>query len=122
MSHPCGYRFWQASMLLLLALALGGGSAAAAHAQTHQPPPSAVRCPSPANPRTLYFECVGHPFDALEETLTKDWAGAPRCVSLGSRRPQRWCRMVHRQEPLGRRDREQLYGAERVHGAGWRHE
>ena len=75
MSHPCGYRFWQASMLLLLALTLGGGIAAAVHAQTRQPPPSAVRCPSPANPRKLYFECVGHPFDALEETLTKDWAG-----------------------------------------------
>jgi porin len=75
MSHPCGHRFWRASMLLLLALTLGGGIAAAAHAQTRQPPPSAVRCPSPANPRKLYFECVGQPFDALEETLTKDWAG-----------------------------------------------
>ena len=60
MSHPCSYRFWRASMLLLLALTLGGGIAAAAHAQTHQPP-SAVRCPSPANPRKLYFECVGQP-------------------------------------------------------------
>ena len=74
MRHPCGHRFWRASMLLLLALTLGEGIAVAAHAQPRQPP-SAVRCPSPANPRKLYFECVGHPFDALEETLTKDWAG-----------------------------------------------
>ena len=74
MSHPCGHRFWRATMLLLLALTLGEGIAVAAHAQPRQPP-SAVRCPSPANPRKLYFECVGHPFDALEETLTKDWAG-----------------------------------------------
>ena len=48
------------------------------------PPP---RTPSPVNrhrPRcgvpppplsTLYFECVGQPFDAIEATLTKDWAG-----------------------------------------------
>jgi hypothetical protein len=75
MRHPCGHRYWRASMLLLLALAWGGGMAAAAHAQTPQPPPSAVRCPAPANPRKLYFECVGQPFDPLEETLTKDWAG-----------------------------------------------
>jgi porin len=74
MSHPCGYRFWRARTLLLLALTLGVGMTVAAGAQT-RPPPSAVRCPSPANPRKLYFECVGHPFDALEETLTKDWAG-----------------------------------------------
>ena len=74
MSHPCSHRFWRASMLLLLALTWGGGIASAAHAQIHQPP-SAVRCPSPANPRKLYFECVGQPFDAREETLTKDWAG-----------------------------------------------
>jgi carbohydrate-selective porin OprB len=74
MSHPCGHRFWRASMLLLLALMLGEGIVVAAHAQPRQPP-SAVRCPSPANPRKLYFACVGHPFDALEDTLTKDWAG-----------------------------------------------
>ena len=75
MSHPRGHRFWRASVLLLLALTLGGGITAAAHAQTRHPPPSAVRCPSPANPQKLYFECVGQPFDAIEETLTKDWAG-----------------------------------------------
>jgi porin len=74
MSHPCGDCFCRARMLLLLALTLGVGMTVAAGAQT-RPPPSAVRCPSPANPRTLYFECVGRPFDALEETLTKDWAG-----------------------------------------------
>ena len=59
MSHPCGHRFWRASMLLLLALTLGGGIAAAAHAQTRQPPPSAVRCPSPANPRTVVLRMRG---------------------------------------------------------------
>jgi porin len=75
MRHPRGYRSWPASVLILLALTMGGGMAAAAHAQTPHPPPSAVRCPSPANPRKLYFECVGQPFDAIEETLTKDWAG-----------------------------------------------
>jgi porin len=46
----------------------------AAHGQTN--PPSAVRCPSPADPWQLYFECRGQPFDFIEETLTKDWAGA----------------------------------------------
>ncbi len=34
-----------------------------------------MRCPSPADPRQLYFECRGRPFDFIEETLTKDWAG-----------------------------------------------
>ena len=34
-----------------------------------------MRCPSPANPAGRYFECVGRPFDFIEETLTKDWAG-----------------------------------------------
>ena len=34
-----------------------------------------MRCPAPANPSSLYFECVGQPFDFMEETLTKDWAG-----------------------------------------------
>jgi porin len=72
---PGGHCCWRASVWILFALTLGIGSAATAHAQTRQPPPSSVRCPSPANPRTLYFECIGHPFDALEETLTKDWAG-----------------------------------------------
>jgi porin len=46
---------------------------AAAHGQTN--PPSSVRCPSPADPWQLYFECRGRPFDFIEETLTKDWAG-----------------------------------------------
>ena len=72
MRHPYDHRFWPASMLLLLVLTLGG--IAAAHAQT-RPPPSAVQCPSPANPRQVYFECVGQPFDVLEETLTQDWVG-----------------------------------------------
>jgi porin len=46
---------------------------AAAHGQTN--PSSSVRCPSPADPWQLYFECRGRPFDFIEETLTKDWAG-----------------------------------------------
>src|SRR4030095_13233093 len=46
---------------------------AAAHGQTN--PPSSVRCPSPADPWQLYFECRRRPFDFIEETLTKDWAG-----------------------------------------------
>ena len=38
----------------------------------------------------LFFECVGQPFDALEETLTQDWAGLrTECAGLGSRRPRR---------------------------------
>ena len=46
---------------------------ALAHAQAS--PPSSVRCPTPADPRQLYFECRGRPFDFIEETLTKDWGG-----------------------------------------------
>ena len=72
MRHPDNPRCWPTSLLLLLALTLGG--IATAHAQTH-PPPSAVRCPSPANPRQVYFECAGQPFDVLEATLTQDWVG-----------------------------------------------
>ncbi len=34
-----------------------------------------IRCPTPANPRNLHFECLGKQFDAIKETLTKDWAG-----------------------------------------------
>jgi porin len=33
-----------------------------------------LRCPAPANPKNLHFECVGAPFDAIKETLTKDLA------------------------------------------------
>lgn len=46
---------------------------AAAHGQTN--PPSSVRCPSPADPHRLYYECVGQPIDFIEETLTRDWGG-----------------------------------------------
>jgi len=56
----------------LYSIFLGMGISAA-HGQTN--PPSSVRCPSPADPRQLYFECRGRPFDFIEETLTKDWAG-----------------------------------------------
>ena len=59
--------------MLLLALPLIVGISALAHAQAS--PPSSVRCPTPADPRQLYFECRGRPFDFIEETLTKDWGG-----------------------------------------------
>ena len=63
-------------MLLLLALSLLSGIVVAAYGQTSpSSKPSSVRCPSPANPTGLYFECLGQPFDFIEETLTKDWAG-----------------------------------------------
>jgi porin len=67
--------------LLFLALSLVVGISAAAHGQASPPtnpsstPHRSFRCPSPANPGGLYFECVGQPFDYMEETLTKDWAG-----------------------------------------------
>jgi porin len=75
MKNPRCHRFWRAHVLILLTLTLGVGISATAHAQTSQPQPSSVRCPSPANPHKLYFECVGQPFDIIEETLTKDWVG-----------------------------------------------
>jgi porin len=34
-----------------------------------------LRCQTPANPHKLHPECIGTPFDTIEETLTKDWAG-----------------------------------------------
>ena len=34
-----------------------------------------LRCPRPADPHGLHFSCVGKPFVAIEETLTRDWAG-----------------------------------------------
>lgn len=62
--------------MLLLSLSLSVGIPAAAHGQTSPPSkPSTVRCPSPADPRNLHFECTGQSFDMIEETLTKDWAG-----------------------------------------------
>ena len=62
--------------MLLLSLSLSVGIPAAAHGQTSPPSkPSTVRCPSPADPRNLHFECTGRSFDMIEETLTKDWAG-----------------------------------------------
>ncbi|HET6514270.1 MAG TPA: carbohydrate porin [Thermodesulfovibrionales bacterium] len=36
-------------------------------------PYRSLRCATPANPQGLHFECVGKPFDALTETLTKDF-------------------------------------------------
>ena len=62
-------------MLLLLSLSCGVGIAAPARGQTNPNSPSAVRCPTPADPHQLYFECRGRPFDFIEETLTKDWGG-----------------------------------------------
>ena len=62
--------------MLFLSLSLSVGIPAAAHGQTSPPSkPSTVRCPSPADPRNLHFECTGQSFDLVEETLTKDWAG-----------------------------------------------
>ena len=68
------HRSWRGRKVLLLALSLCVGISAAAHGQA-SPPSHSVRCPSPADPRYLYFECVGRPIDFIEETLTKDWGG-----------------------------------------------
>jgi porin len=77
------HRSWRGRKVLLLSLSLSVGIPAAAHGQTSPPSkPSIVRCPSPADPRNLHFECVGQEFDMIEETLTKDWAG----VRTGLRR------------------------------------
>jgi porin len=57
----------------LYSIFLGMLISAAAHGQTN--PPLSVRCPSPADPHQLYFECRGRPFVFIEETLTKDWGG-----------------------------------------------
>src|SRR5262249_58067957 len=66
--------FLCSSFVTSLPLSLGGGLAGVANAQAQPPkPPSSVRCPPPANPRKMYIECVGQPFDTIEETLTKDW-------------------------------------------------
>jgi porin len=67
-------------MLVLLALLLVVGISATAYGQAGSPtsPSSShrsIRCPSPANPGGLYFECVGQPIDYIEETLSKDWGG-----------------------------------------------
>ena len=68
-------------MLMLLVLSLDVRISATAHGQASSPtsPSSSshrsVRCSTPANPGGLYFECVGQPFDYIEETLSKDWGG-----------------------------------------------
>ena len=59
--------------MLLFSLSLSVGIPAAAQGQASLP--HKVRCPSPADPRNLHFECTGQSFDMIEETLTKDWAG-----------------------------------------------
>ena len=64
---------WRSVSLFFLALSLCVGTPAAAQGQASLP--HKVRCPSPANPVNLHFECVGRGFDFVEETLTKDWAG-----------------------------------------------
>src|SRR5262245_42397410 len=64
------------TLLLFHLLPWGRGLAAVAYGQTDPPHrPSAVRCPSPANPHKLYRECAGQPLDFLEQTLTADFAG-----------------------------------------------
>jgi hypothetical protein len=71
---------WHSILPILLALALGAGIVVA-HGQTNASTTSSAtphrspRCPSPANPGGLYFECVGQPLDYSQETLTRDWAG-----------------------------------------------
>jgi porin len=68
--------FLYVTFLTLVALALGERFSGAAYGQAMAPgSPSAVRCPSPANPGGLYFECAGQPFDFIEETFTEEWAG-----------------------------------------------
>lgn len=70
------HRSWGDMKLLFLASSLSVGIPAAAHGQTSPPNmPSSMRCPSPADPNKAHFECAGRPFDSIEETLTKDWAG-----------------------------------------------
>ena len=66
---------WRAIMMILFALFLALRISAAAHGQTNPSTNPSVRCPSSANPNKLYFECAGRPFDMIEDTLTKDWAG-----------------------------------------------
>jgi Carbohydrate-selective porin, OprB family len=66
---------WRGAELFRLALSLALIIAAAAHGQTSPPNPSPVRCPHPANPHLLHFECVGEAFDFIQDTLTQDWVG-----------------------------------------------
>jgi porin len=66
---------WRAITPLLFALSTVGISAPVYGQASPPNAPSSVRCPSPADPRQLYFECRGRQFDFIEETLTKDWAG-----------------------------------------------
>ena len=75
------YSLWRIIKLMLLVLSMNVGISATAHGQASSPtsPSSSshrsVRCSTPANPGGLYFECVGQPFDYIEETLSKDWGG-----------------------------------------------
>ena len=67
---------WRAATLFFPALSFCLEISAAAHGQVRPPSdPYSVRCPPPADPHKLYFECVGRPFDFFEATLTKDWGG-----------------------------------------------
>jgi hypothetical protein len=83
-------RFWTATIPGLLTLTLTIGITILATAEdtieTFQnsagspqditaPDNRSIRCPTPANPHNLRFQCVGRPFDAVKETLTKDWTG-----------------------------------------------
>ena len=67
--------------IFLLLLVLSAGIFTAAQAQTNPPSGStsstnrSMRCPAPANPHKMYRECAGRPFDMIEDTLSKDWAG-----------------------------------------------
>ena len=76
MRNPYSHGLWRAVMAILLTFPLVVGIAARAHGQTNPPnSPSAVRCPTAADPHKSYLECRGRPFDSIEETLTQDWAG-----------------------------------------------
>jgi hypothetical protein len=100
--------------LILLALSLSVGISVAAHGQTN--PPSSVRCPSPADPLYLHFECVGQPFNFIEETLTRDWAGLRTELSelgINLKRPTRLTSWQSQWRPVAgihlQRDHASLY-------------
>jgi porin len=67
---------WRSATLFFVALSFCLGTSAPAHGQVRSlSDPYSIRCPPPADPHYLYFECVGRPFDFIEETMTKDWGG-----------------------------------------------
>lgn len=77
-----GHRGWLTPAVAIIVLAIALSKAVPAVAQDEASPAQdqevfyyhSLRCPTPANPKNLHFECVGAPFDAIKETLAKDWA------------------------------------------------